>query len=178
MDITVDRYKSTPPGTPGATLSRVLVDGEPCVVGLEDEYRAVKVKGETRIPAGRYKISVRTFGDFHSRYSQRFSDFHKGMLEVMNVPGFTDILIHIGNFEHNTEGCLLVGMTANEGNMTIGSSAVAYKKLYKKVIAAALAGELYIEYIDNDRPLAPTTKPEPEPEDESERDIFSGPTYP
>ena len=35
---------------------------------LEDEQRDVKVWGETRIPAGTYKLGLRTEGGFHNPY--------------------------------------------------------------------------------------------------------------
>lgn len=152
MHILVDRYKSTPADTTkGATLSRIFVDGELECVGLEDEYRDVKVAGETRIPAGTYQVKLKTWGDFHSRYTKKFGDKHHGMLHVQDVPGFTDILIHIGNYETNTAGCLLVGSSADEAAMTIGASKVAYEKFYAKVWEAARDGNLTIEYVDNDR---------------------------
>ena len=46
---------------------------------LEDEYRKEKAFGETRIPEGKYKLSLRTEGGFHGRYSKRFEDIHIGM---------------------------------------------------------------------------------------------------
>ena len=52
---------------------------------LEDEYRALKVKGETRIPKGIYNIEYRKEGGFHNKYSKRFPNIHKGMLQVMDV---------------------------------------------------------------------------------------------
>ena len=39
---------------------------------LEDEARKVKVSGETRIPAGTYKLGLRTVGGFHGRYSKKY----------------------------------------------------------------------------------------------------------
>ena len=35
---------------------------------IEDEYRAQKVKHETRIPEGIYDLTLRSVGGFHSRY--------------------------------------------------------------------------------------------------------------
>ncbi len=119
--------------------------------GLEDEYRKEKVMDETRIPAGVYKVGVRTFGGFHTRYKNKFS-FHQGMLEVLNVPNFTDVLIHIGNYEYNTSGCLLTGLGAMvDSELTLQQSTKAYTTLYNKVISAALNGNLVIEFIDNDK---------------------------
>lgn len=149
MLIEVERYKSNDK----ATLSRIYVDGKFICYGLEDEFREVKVKGETRIPAGTYKIALRKEGGFHQRYSvdKRTKDFHKGMLWVRNVPNFEYILIHIGNEEKDTDGCLLVGMTADETNFKVLRSAEAYELLYKKVLKSAEDGTLSIKYIDKDR---------------------------
>lgn len=146
MEITVRRSISNNE----ATTSLVLIDGVFECFGLEDEYRESKVIHETRIPAGRYPVKVRTFGGFHRRYQNRF-DFHRGMLEVCGVPGFTDILIHIGNTDDDTSGCLLVGQTLNAKTpFLLRSSTTAYAQLYRKVINAALNGDLFIHYIDED----------------------------
>lgn len=150
MLITVDRFLSTDE----ATLSRISVDGVFCCYGLEDQPQAVKVPDETRIPAGDYKVGLRRVGSFHIKYSAdaRFKDFHKGMLHVLAVPGFENILIHVGNDDDDTSGCLLVGMEADLKRMRVLRSADAYKKLYLKVIDAARADELIIKLIDNDVP--------------------------
>ncbi len=139
-----------------ATLSTIWVDGEFACFGLEDEYRKDKVAKETRIPAGEYRIGLRTEGGFNSRYAKKFSDFHKGMLQVCDVPGFEYILIHIGNTEEDTAGCLLVGLGASKpangyGTFSIQSSKSAYSNLYRQVIDAAIADDLTILYIDFDR---------------------------
>lgn len=149
MKITVNRFHSNN----DATLSTIHIDGKFICFGLEDEYRAKKVKGETRIPAGTYNIGIRKVGGFHGRYRSMFGSFHKGMLQVLDVPNFEYILIHIGNYEHNTNGCLLVGKNATtDGNkLTIPVSTTAYKEFYSKVIDEAIKGNVTIEYIDNDR---------------------------
>jgi LysM repeat protein len=157
MKITVDRYISDN----DATISRISIDDNFECYGLEDEYREVKVMKETRIPAGTYKVGVRTEGRFHNKYTNDYPGMHKGMLHVLDVPGFEYILIHVGNYEHNTDGCLLVGTSRVEtpGSMMVGSSVAAYKKFYPKVIDAALAGDLTITYIDNDLDGSESTAP-------------------
>jgi hypothetical protein len=146
MEIKVTRFISNN----DATLSIVSIDGRFECFGLEDEYRETKVAAETRIPDGLYNISLKPFGGFHRKYKERF-EFHEGMLHVQNVPGFEDILIHIGNTEKDTAGCLLVGRNANtNGVLTIGSSKLAYIELYQKVLAAASKGKLKIRYVDED----------------------------
>ncbi len=72
------------------------------------------------------------------------------------VHGFTDILLHIGNTDDDTAGCLLVGNTA-EANITapgrIGSSTSAYLRIYP-VIAQMIENreEVWIRYEDFDSP--------------------------
>jgi len=149
MKITVDRRVSSN----NATLSLVSIDGVEECYGIEDERRDVKVQGETRIPSGVYRVGLRLVGGFNSRYADKFDDFHEGMLHVLDVPGFEYILIHIGNYETNTEGCLCIGSTPmldNKLNLSVGSSEAAYRKFYPKVIKAAKENNLTIEYIDND----------------------------
>ncbi len=149
MLITVNRFHSTDE----ATLSAVSVDEKLICFGLEDEQRDEKVSGETRIPAGHYKIGLRKEGGFHGRYYQdkRFKEYHRGMLQVLDVPGFEYILIHVGNTEKHTDGCLLVGLVPHAQNYRLINSAVAYETLYNMVIDAAEAGELEIVYADNDK---------------------------
>lgn len=148
MNILVRRYTSNA----NTTLSLVTVDGEFLVHGLEDEYRVEKVKHQTRIPAGKYNITVRKEGGFNARYTKKFGKFHEGMLWVRGVPNFEYILIHVGNTEKDTSGCLLVGSGVSIAKvMSITRSVRAYKKFYKAVIGAAKEGNLTIEYIDEDR---------------------------
>jgi hypothetical protein len=145
MDIDVLRYNSKLDFTDGL----FFINGEFNVHTLEDEARTVKVKGETRIPNGRYKVELRTVGGFNDRYLKKFgADFHKGMLWVKDVPGFEYILIHIGNDDDDTAGCLLVAMSNNADDKGfIGDSTTAYKKIYPIIRDAILAGEdVYINY--------------------------------
>ena len=126
---------------------------------MEDEARAVKVYGETRIPEGVYTISLRKHGGFHQRYSTPghwAETIHEGMLQIMAVPNFEDVLIHTGNNDDHTAGCLLVGNSATE-NITdqgsIGSSRTCYKRVYKEILAQVTRGgiirsDVSIEYHD------------------------------
>jgi hypothetical protein len=150
MRITVDRFLSDTE----STASEVSVDGIKVCFGLEDEYRADKIAGETRISPGVHKVGVHTVGRFNARYSSnQFSDIHKGMLHVTGVPNFKWILIHCGVTDKHTAGCLLVGTDVHTtyNAMRLVDSPSAYRKLYSLVIDAALAGDLTIEYIDNER---------------------------
>lgn len=134
-----------------ATNGILLVDGLFECYTLEDQYQAVKVMHETCIPEGTYNIKFRTVGGFHSKYSERYGNAHYGMLHLQDVPNFTYILIHAGNTDEHTSGCLIVGETQQDLDISddgfIGHSGKAYLKLYNKVAKELLLGkEVSIEY--------------------------------
>ena len=107
---------------------------------LEDEHREIKVMHHTRIPEGIYKLKLRKHGGFHTRYLERYGkEWHKGMIQVMDVPGFTDILLHCGNKHEHTSGCILVGDSLSPG--FLGSSREAYAKVYPAVQKQLSKGE-------------------------------------
>ena len=121
---------------------------------LEDEYRKHKRSKETRIPAGTYEIKLRNEGGFHQRYSKKYSSIHRGMLHIIDVPGFEYILIHVGNSDEHTAGCLLVGDSQENNQVNkngfIGSSGNAYKRIYPLIADAVENEGVTIQYIDLD----------------------------
>jgi hypothetical protein len=123
-----------------STLGILLVDDVFFCYTLEDEHREQKVMHETRIPDGTYNIILAKGGGHHERYTKLYPDMHKGMLLLQDVPGFQGILIHTGNTDDHTSGCILVGNTTNNNKLTdghISQSVDAYKKVYP-IIAAAI----------------------------------------
>lgn len=128
--------------TPEETLGLFYINGVEYNYTLEDQHRDVKVKGDTRIPAGTYKLALRKFGGHHDSYAKKFPTIHKGMIEIMDVPGFSDILIHIGNTDADTEGCVLTGKSYRRtgARITLVESTAAYLKMYP-VIANAIEAE-------------------------------------
>ena len=114
----------------------------------------MKVKGETRIPAGTYKIKLRNEGGFNQRYNKRYPSIHRGMLHIIDVPGFEYILIHVGNSDEHTAGCLLVGDSQENNQVNkngfIGSSGNAYKRIYPLIADAVENEGVTIQYIDLD----------------------------
>ena len=110
---------------------------------LEDQHNEPKVPGETRIPAGRYQIKLRTEGGMYGRYGQRFP-WHKGMLWLQDVPDFEWIYIHVGNKDDDSEGCILVG-DGQVSNVTergqVTSSVAAYRRLYQRIVKTLDEGQ-------------------------------------
>jgi hypothetical protein len=135
-----------------ATNGLLFIDGKFECYTLEDQYQAVKVMHETCIPEGEYDIQFRKTGGFHTRYSAKYGNSHYGMLHLQDVPGFTYILIHSGNTDEHTSGCLIVGETQQDLDLGkdgfVGQSVKAYKAMYRKVANELLQGKkVSIEYI-------------------------------
>lgn len=152
MILEVLRFSSGEDSTSGL-LFDVTSERKFLAYTLEDEHRDTKVYSETRIPAGTYKIGFRKEGGFHAKYQKRFSSIHKGMLQVNNVPGFDFILIHCGNTDEHTAGCLLVGDTQTNNMVQkdgfIGQSSQAYKRVYPVIADCLEKGEeVIINYKD------------------------------
>jgi|TARA_R100001126_G_scaffold100596_2_gene78763 hypothetical protein len=153
MKLQVLRFSSESDSTNGLLFD--VTDGVKFLAyTLEDEYRKHKKSKETRIPAGTYKIKLRNEGGFHQRYSKKYPSIHRGMLHIIDVPGFEYILIHVGNSDEHTAGCLLVGDTQENNQINkngfIGSSGNAYKRIYPAIAEAVEKEEVTIQYIDLD----------------------------
>ena len=139
MNITLIRkYK-----LPTYTIGKLYIDEEYFCDTLEDKDRGltdsmtvseiskIKIKKETAIPTGTYKVTI--------TYSNRFK---KNMPLINDVKGFEGIRIHSGNTDKDTEGCLLVGMNLERGKVL--KSQETFRKLYKMLSGAKLRGE-YIQ---------------------------------
>ena len=148
MDLILKRFS----GAEESTLGLIFVEDGFYCYSLEDQWNEPKVPGETRIPAGRYQIILRTDGGMHSRYTDRF-DFHRGMLWLQDVPEFTFIYIHTGNNDDHSEGCILTG-DGQVQNITergqVTSSVSAYTRLYKVITEALLREEVWITVEDEE----------------------------
>ena len=125
MILTLDRkYK-----LPTYTIGKLYIDGEYFCDTLEGKDRGltdgmtvseiskIKIKKETAIPTGTYKVTI--------TYSNRFK---KNMPLINNVKGFEGIRIHSGNTNQDTEGCILVGFNKVKGNVI--NSRGTYNKLF------------------------------------------------
>lgn len=125
MNITLIRkYK-----LPTYTIGKLYIDEEYFCDTLEDKDRGltddmtvseisnIKIKKETAIPTGTYKVTI--------TYSNRFK---KNMPLINDVKGFEGIRIHSGNTDKDTEGCILVGFNKIKGNVI--NSRDTYNKLF------------------------------------------------
>ena len=116
MEIKIKRLH----GTENSTIGELFVNGIWECYTLEDKERAVKIKGETAIPKGSYKVII-----------NKSNRFKRDLPLLLNVPNFEGVRIHAGNTNHDTEGCVLVGITRSKD--FIGQSRKAFDKLFKKM---------------------------------------------
>lgn len=115
--------------------------------GLEDRYREpgqAKVPGKTCIPCGRYKLTI----ERSPRLSEQAGhDVFTPRLHA--VPQFEGILIHPGNFERDTLGCLLPGLSFGEDGsrdrMKVNDSVKAYQGIVLPKLKLGLAkGDVFV----------------------------------
>lgn len=76
-----------------------------------------KVHARTAIPAGKYRITL----EYSPRYKRRMPYLH-------DVPHFLGILIHPGNTEADSAGCIIVGENTVKGKVL--NSRATFRKLY------------------------------------------------
>ena len=145
---------------PEATLGVLSVDGTPLCWSLEDQAQpGGKVPGETRIPSGVYAVRLYTAGRLYSTYARRWP-WHRGMLELQDVPGFTCVLIHPGNDDDDTRGCLLPGLRAQIQPPRLVESRGAYERIYRATVVAAAHDDLEVAVWN---PAPPPRAPAVEP---------------
>jgi hypothetical protein len=96
-----------------SVTSEVLLDGVQRWFGIEPPNRATK---PCSIPAGTYPIIL-----------AQSEHFDMIVPQVQDVPGFTGIEIHPGNFPPNTHGCLCIG--EGRGPNEVTQSRVAFDQL-------------------------------------------------
>lgn len=148
MELLLARLATSETATLGILWDASQAKRRALAFSVEDEPRADKVPGETRIPAGRYLLALRRAGGMHQRYSERFGARHRGMLWLRapdqpdgEVPGFRFIYVHLGNSEADTEGCICIARQADLGTMTIPQSTNRYLEVYEELADRIEAGE-------------------------------------
>ena len=147
--------------TEKSTTGHLHIDGAWQCYTLEDRVRAdgSKLYGETAIPAGTYKITLRKEGTMYADLCKRFAKTdirqERGTLWIRDIPGFEYVLIHPGNYPSDTLGCLLVGLDRGADCLTSGTSTGAYLKIYPQIAdVLEKGGEVTIEYINDGKVLA------------------------
>ena len=150
MELVVDRkWKKQ-----NYTISNLTIDGkwfcnvlEDADRGLDDSMSIAKIRelkkpSITAIPKGTYEITLDVISPKYCT-----NNFYKQVCNgkvprLLNVKGFEGILIHAGNTDKDSAGCLLVGINLERGKVL--KSQETFRKLYKMLSEAKLRGE-YIQ---------------------------------
>lgn len=141
---------------PKYTIGHLYIDGKYFCDTIEDidrgltqkmllsQIKKIKVKGETCIPYGTYKVSMDTVSPKYSNFIKYpYAKLVQGkMPRILNVPGFDGILIHPGTTQEDTLGCLVVGENKVKGKV-INSRAT-----WEKLVSILLKDKnnIYITY--------------------------------
>ncbi|ELR3214008.1 hypothetical protein QSD11_001638 [Campylobacter coli] len=98
---------------------------------LEEDKEGLESGKDLRIPEGNYNLRRHT----PSRFENTLRSITKKddtMINVYNdeVPSSRAILIHWGNTDKDTQGCILLGLTKDNNNESVGQSRQACKEFY------------------------------------------------
>ena len=134
------------------TIGHLYIDGKYFCDTIEDTDRGLKqtdayasnkrkkVHGETAIPTGRYQVTLNVQSPrFKSKPAYQFCNGY--LPRLINVPCFDGVLIHIGNSQRDTEGCIIVGENKVVGKVI--NSTATFQKLYQRL--KTCSGLIYIK---------------------------------
>lgn len=111
------------------TIGKLYINGEYFSDTIEDKDRGltqnmsltqikkIKVQNETAIPTGTYDVTLQvTSPKFKNK---TWAQPYGGKIpRLLNVPGFEGVLVHPGNSNSETSGCVLVGQNTIVGKVT------------------------------------------------------------
>lgn len=108
----------------------------------EQEIRAIKIPSQTAIPTGTYRVTLNVQSPkFKAKAAYAFCQGY--LPRLLNVKGFDGVLMHIGNTQNSSAGCILVGQNKVVGQVI--NSTETFKKLYAILDTANKKGEkIYI----------------------------------
>lgn len=92
----------------------------------KEEIEKIKVYSQTAIPTGTYKVDMNTV-------SPKFKDrvwakpYGGKLPRLIDVKGYSGVLIHVGNKPEDTLGCILVGENKVKGQVI--NSTAAFNRL-------------------------------------------------
>lgn len=108
-----------------------------------DEILSKKVYGKTAIPTGTYPISLNIYSPSKGSKEPYKSVCNGFIPRLLNVPGYSGVLIHIGNTQYDTNGCILVGLNKSIGK--VSNSRSTFCQIYKQLKEEANKGPLMIK---------------------------------
>ncbi|EPZ3634834.1 DUF5675 family protein, partial [Campylobacter coli] len=99
---------------------------------LEEDKEGLESGKDLRIPEGIYDLKRHSPSRFENTLRSITKKDDDTMINVFNekVPFDRHILIHWGNTDKDTKGCILLGLTKDNNNESVGQSRQACKEFY------------------------------------------------
>ncbi|EAI5790254.1 hypothetical protein B6954_09515 [Campylobacter coli] len=99
---------------------------------LEEDKEGLESGKDLRIPEGNYNLKRHSPSRFENTLRSITKKDDDTMINVYNddVPSSRGILIHWGNTDKDTQGCILLGLTKDNNNESVGQSRQACKEFY------------------------------------------------
>ncbi|HFP7527545.1 TPA: DUF5675 family protein [Campylobacter jejuni] len=99
---------------------------------LEEDKEGLESGKDLRIPEGNYNLKRHSPSRFENTLREITGKNDDEMINVYNneVPASRAILIHWGNTDKDTQGCILLGLTKDNNNESVGQSRQACKEFY------------------------------------------------
>ena len=131
------------------TIGRLYIDGKLFCNTLEDKDRGLnqkmslkdiikkKICGKTAIPTGTYNLTLNVKSPKFSKYEFYQKTCNGFLPRILDVPGFSGILIHVADGYKGAEllqGCIGIGYNKIKGGLLDGKK--VFKELYQKLINA------------------------------------------
>ena len=103
----------------------------------EEQIKRKKVYGKTAIPRGAYRVTLDVYSPKFGKKPFYRQNANGGKVpRLINVKGFTSILIHCGVDQNSTEGCIIVGYIADTHiHPQATKSQETFTKLYKRLMS-------------------------------------------
>lgn len=133
------------------TIGKLSINGKYLCDTIEDtdrglkqgmsatEIKAKKVYAKTAIPSGTYTISLNIVSPSFS-LKPAYKKIGGRLPRLLNVTGFEGILMHIGNTEKDSAGCIIVGQNKVVGKVI--NSTDTFWSLYAELDKANKRGEM------------------------------------
>lgn len=146
MQLNLKRYK-----TPNYCIGKLTCDGKWICDTIEDtdrgltqsmpldQIKKIKVPSKTAIPTGTYKITLDVVSPKYGNIAFYKETCQGKVPRLLGVPGYEGVLIHCGNTQEDSAGCIIVGKNKVKGKVL--ESKDTFKVLYKLLKDAKTRGE-------------------------------------
>lgn len=120
------------------TIGKLYIDGKYFCDTIEDTVRDLhgtngkaKIYAKTAIPEGTYKVTMNVVSPKFRNVSWA-KPYGGKVPRLLNVPYFEGILIHVGNTEKNSAGCIIIGQNKIKGQVI--NSVETFHNLMKELL--------------------------------------------